>query len=280
MVSRATVSSKFNQLRSDALRQAVDEIINTTGRDVFVKPKTLRKFGTHDNLSATELETIWEVNSNEVYVSDNLINRVSSSHANDTQPIEYEGHTIDGDGNLTFVGGLLVTLQGQTPVELPTPVARHTLAINRGSTELNGDVYFYQSTATVTAGVPQETDLTHNKISGTASPPQQTAQKAATSISQHDWWIITDWSASVRVKQDTRVNFYLEVRDKGGVFRVISTIAATAGQTFNRNYQPHIIVSPNSDVRVRAIAAATGAEVSSEINGYLVNDPFTQGEYD
>lgn len=279
MVSRASIGSQFNAIRSDALRQAVQEIMETSGRQVYVKPRNLRKFGTHDSLSATELETVWEVNSNETYVSDNVINRASSSSAADTQVIEYEGHTIDGNGNLTFTSGNLVTLQGQTPVTLDPPLARHTRAVNRSATEIQGDVYFYQSTATVTAGVPQETALTHNKISGTASPPQQQTQKAATSTSQHDWWVIVDWSASVRVKQDTRVNFYLELREKGQVFRVISTMSCSAGDTRNRRFEPHLIIPPNSDVRVRAIAAASGAEVSSEINGYLINDPFSQGEY-
>jgi hypothetical protein len=277
MLSRASVASKYNALRSDALRNALDEIISTTERNVYIKPTSLRKFGTHDELSATEVETVWEVNSNEEYVSDNLINRAVSSNAADNQTIFYEGHTIDGSGNLTSVTGSL-TLNGQTPVAFPG-LARHTRAVNRSATELQGDVYFYQSTATVTDGVPQEESLIHNKISGTASPPQQQSQKAATAVSQHDWWIVTNWSTSVRVKQNTSVNFYLEVRDQGGVFRVVSTMACSAGDTQTRIYEPCLIVPPNSDVRVRAIAAASSAEVSSELNGYLANDPFSQGEY-
>lgn len=279
MVSRAVIGTEFNAIRSDELRLAVRQIENQTGRQVYVKPKGLRKFGTHDNVSATELETVWEVNGNEVYISDNLINRAVSSSALDTQLIEMEGHTIDGDGNKTFVPGQFVTLNGQTPVAFTTPLARHTRAINRGSTELAGDVYFYQSTSTVTNGVPDNLDLVHNKISGTASPSQNQSQKASTSISQHDWWAIKTWSASVRVKQDTRCNFYLEVRDKGGVFRVVSTLACSAGDTRDRKYEPLLIVNPNSDVRIRVIGAAAGAEVSSEINGYLITDPASAGAF-
>lgn len=86
------------------------------------------------------------------------ITHISSSSASDTGLMLVEGVSYPDWYNVSF----LVTLQGQTKVALPTPLARFNYA--RSCCNLVGDVYIYQDTA-ISGGIPS--DLT--KVSGYVS---------------------------------------------------------------------------------------------------------------
>jgi len=260
---------RFNyEVPDGRLVQAEREIYRTFGDKVSIdrKAKTLTKFGKSAALG-TSRETIWTVGGMEIYVNDNLIDSISSSSALDNEKILLECHTVTGTGEdqqFTFLVQE-VTLNGQTRVALPTPVARVSRVFNNNGTELQGAVYVYENT-TLAGGVPSDLTKVHAKI------PEgfQQSFKAATTFSNEDYFILTGGFGSVTYKQSAAVNFYLEFRQAGKVFREGAALSAnSAGGAWQVDLDPCIILPKNSDVRVTCQTNSQGSEVYASFQGYL-----------
>jgi hypothetical protein len=251
------------------LVQAEREIQSTFGDVVSIdkKAKSLIKFGKSKELNAGVLETVWPVGGNEIYVDTNAIDSISSSNVNDTQEVYMECHTVEGTGldqKFTFMTQV-VTLNGQNRVPLPSPVARVSRVYNNNGTELQGQVYVYQDTA-ITAGVP--TDIT--KVHALIPQGFQQSFKGATTFSDEDYYILTGGFGSVSNKQAANVDFYLEVRTAGKIFRQGAAVsAASTGGSWVIELDPAIIIPKNSDIRIRCEASTNGAVVFSSFKGYL-----------
>jgi hypothetical protein len=252
------------------LVQGEREVYSTYGQRVSIdaKAKSLLKFGKSGNLSTTAgLQTVWSVDGNEVYVSTNLIDRVVSSSASDTQEVTIEGHTIEGSGvdaKFTFVVQT-ATLSGQTPVALTTPLARTSRVNNNGSTEIVGVVAVYEDSA-VTGGVPNDTTKIHIDI----PLGFQQSFKAATTFSNTDYFFLTGCYGAVSQKQTAAADFYLELREVGKSFRQIACLtASSSGGSFNIEFDPAIIIPRNADVRVRCTTGTNNAVVFTNFRGYL-----------
>ena len=251
------------------LVQAEREIHATFGDVVSIdkKAKSLVKFGKSKELNAGVLETVWPVGGNEVYVDTNAIDSISSSNANDTQEVYMECHTVEGTGEdqkFTFMTQV-VTLNGQNRVPLPSPVARVSRVYNNNGTELQGQVYVYQDT-TINNGVP--TDIT--KVHAVIPQGFQQSFKAATTFSDEDYYILTGGFGSVSNKQAANVDFYLEVRTAGKIFRQGAAVsAASTGGSWVIELDPAIVIPKNSDIRVRCDASTNGAVVFASFKGYL-----------
>ena len=251
------------------LVQAEREIQSTFGDTVSIdkKAKSLIKFGKSAELSADTIETVWSYGGNEVYVQDNLIDSIVSSNVVDNQEIYLECHTVEGTGadqKFTFMTQA-VTLNGQTRVPLPTPVARVSKAYNNNGTELVGSVYVYQETP-LTNGVPQDRTKVHAHI------PQgfQQSFKGATTFSNEDYYILTGGFGSVSNKQAASVDFYLEVRTPDKVFRQGAAVSAgSAGGSWDIDLDPCIIIPKNADIRITCETATQGAVVFGSFKGYL-----------
>lgn len=250
------------------LVQGEREIEATFGDRVSVdrKAKSLIKFGKSADLVADRLETVWTVGGHETYVTDNTIEYISSSSAADTQTIRIECHTVSGtgaDAKFTFLVQE-VTLDGQNPVALDTPVARVSHAYNTNGTELVGRVTVYENT-TVVGGVPSDETKIHIDI------PQglQGSLKGATTFSDSDYYILTGGFGSVSKKQEAAVDFYLEVRTAGGVFIQRAAISATTGGPWDIDLDPAVIVPKNADVRITAESGTNNAHVFGVFKGYL-----------
>jgi hypothetical protein len=250
------------------LVQGEREIEATFGDRVSVdrKAKSLIKFGKSADLVADTLETVWTVGGHETYVTDNTIEYVSSSSAADTQTIKIECHTVSGTGADTKFTFLVqeVTLDGQNPVALDTPVARVSHAYNTSGTELVGRVTVYENT-TVVGGVPSDETKIHIDI------PQglQGSLKGATTFSDSDYYILTGGFGSVSKKQEAAVDFYLEVRTAGGVFIQRAAISATTGGPWDIDLDPAVIIPKNADVRITAESGTNNAHVFGVFKGYL-----------
>lgn len=251
------------------LVQAEREIQSTFGDVVSIdkKAKSLLKFGKSAELSADTIETVWSYGGHETYVSDNLIDSISSSNVADTQEIYLECHTVTGTGTdqqFTFMTQT-VTLNGQNRVPLPTPVARVSKAYNNNGTELVGGVYVYEDTAIV-AGVPQDGTKVHAHI------PQgfQQSFKAATTFSNEDYYILTGGFGSVSNKQAASVDFYLEVRTAGKIFRQGAAVSASStGGSWTIELDPCIVIPKNADIRITCETGSQGAVVFGSFKGYL-----------
>jgi hypothetical protein len=242
-------------------------IYDTYGDKVNVKPKQLLKFGrtnNADNGTKTTIMTLPSSVAMETYPTTNAITTISSTVAGDTENIKVEGHTISGN-DLTFVVQS-ATLSGTSQVTLTTPLARCTRIYNNDSTELAGTVYAYEDD-TSSGGVPDTAAGVHCMIDG----GQQQSQKAATSISQSDYWLIHSITASVLRGNSATVaaDIFLEVKLAGGVFRQLDEFTVKSGPAFTEVYRPLIIIPTNADVRLTCISNTNDSEITGSINGLL-----------
>lgn len=247
------------------VEHAKRQIRDNYGDKVDVKAKSLLKFGQRDAMGSTARELVWNHSeANEVLPTGNTITHYSSSSGSDTGSGKLEGHTIDGNGDFTFVVQDL-TLAGQTKTALSTPVARTSRAYNTSATDWVGDVYIY-SDVTASAGVPLTASAVHLKV---AAGENQTA-KTATTFSNDDYFLITQMYASVAEKTSATVDFFLEVAEKGQVFRQrFIKSAASTGPSIDIHFRPFLIVPPNSDIRIRGTASTTNVAVDAGFNGLL-----------
>ncbi|MBV1952602.1 MAG: hypothetical protein KUG64_10475, partial [Cycloclasticus sp.] len=144
------------------IQHAIDRILDNYGDAVSVedKNKDLLKFGRNKlvNTTPSTLMHLPAGTDNEAYISDNLINTVSSADSGDTEDILIEGHTVAA-GVFTFIVQT-ATLNGQNQVTLTTPLARVSRVRNDGNTDLLGEIYIYQND-TDTNGVPDTNSLVH-----------------------------------------------------------------------------------------------------------------------
>lgn len=251
------------------LQQAIREIKADYGVNVSVnqKRKTLYKFG-ENKLVGTSLATIMTLPSGETeetYVFDNLITHFASASTADSGiELVVEGHTIDGNGNYTFVVQK-VNLAGQTKTALTTPLARITRAYNNNTTNLTGPVYFAED-VTFTSGVPGTASAIHMIIPA----GENQTQKCSTAISQYDFYIITTFYVGVLKKTSGYASARIEFRQKQKVFRPITPYFQASNVTgIQKKFDSFIVVPNNSDVIVRAVADASSTDVTASIHGYL-----------
>lgn len=247
------------------LELAENQIYQTFGDRVSVvdKAKTLRKFGRNTAVGST-FETIWQRGGNETYVTSNLIDTISSSDAGDTQSVVIEGHTIS-NGLLTF-STQTATLNGQNKVTLTTPLARMTRLYNNGTTDFAGIIYGYED-STISAGVPSDASKVHIQVS-----QGNQSEKASTSISNSDYYILTSVETFVFTKTSESAEFIGEMRQVASTpkawRRVYSTVASNQGAVIEY-FDPPFIVPRNYDIRVRAKSDGTSIDVGAAFNGYL-----------
>lgn len=271
-----TVGSDQGRLRDQrsygdyAVAHALSQIKNDYGVTAVVKPKALLKFGRTNNADPdvkTTVATFQGSVVNETFATTNAIDRIISDDTGDGETVGIEGHTVSG-GVFTFVTQT-ATLNGQTAVTLTTPMARATRVYNTDSTELAGNVYVYEN-VTTSSGVPDTAANTHLMIAA----GEQQSEKASTTISDKDYWIITQVFGSVNRGNSANVDIGLEVRESGGVFRpkVRWTIRSTGQNAIVLPVTPHVIVPSNSDVRIVAISDSANTTVDAWANGYLALD--------
>lgn len=257
----------------DPIRYAINGIHADSNKWVSVdsKRKSLLKFGRQDSLG-TSFETVWIQGGQETYVASNIIDTVSSSSGSDTGGVVYvEGHTVSGtgaDAKYTFVSQV-ATLMGTTKVVLDTPLARASRIYNASSTSWVGDVYVYEDDDTGTPGVPDTSSKIHLK----AAAGDNQSFKAATTLSDIDYFLCSGFWCSVNKKTTAVVDFEMEIRNPGGVFRPIgrATASSTGLNTVVINFDPYIIIPRNSDVRMVAAASVTNVSVNASFQGYLAN---------
>lgn len=248
------------------LDHALHVIESTYGDEVSIqaKDKDLLKFGRNENVGTTEATIQHQPSGiyHETYVSDNLINSVISTDAGDTQDIVIEGHTISG-GVFTFVVQS-ATLTGQTAVALSTPLARCTRLYNDDSTEMVG-VISVTETDTYTAGVPDTDAKVHLQLGA----GEQQSEKASTTISNTDYWILTRFYGDILEKTASSAEIHLEMRLNGKVFREVAMCSASSNHRGVFDFKPYFIVPKNSDIRLSAIADGANTDISGGMMGVL-----------
>jgi len=228
-------------------------IYDTYGDRCIIKPKTLFKFGKNPDLDATVKETIWGTGGDEVYCTDNLINRIVSTSALDTYAVKIEGHTVTGTGvnaQYTFVVQE-ITLNGTTPVALTTPLARISLTYNNSDSLLVGTVTVFESVATT--------------VHMTIIAGEQNGEKCSTTFSNSDYGIITQLTGGNSSKTSALLEFELEIRNPGKIFRRMYRWGVATGSV-SINLNPYIVIPKNSDVRIRAVSNTNNTEGFASFN--------------
>ncbi len=263
-------SDKFN------LEHACRMIFAETGDLVRInqKAKSLYKFGRHTAVG-TSRESLTLLQGTETlltYPTTNSIDRVVSDDASYTGTVTIEGHTI-ADGLLTFVTQDAI-LNGTTAVTLTTPLARAIRITYKTPVAMaaNKKVYVYENVAT-TAGVPNTAANTKLILDSNFGG----SQKAATSISNSDYLIITGIFFSLKGATGSGKHASIELRSrKVGTtnfpFRTIFEDTIRTDGTSSLNFcSPHtyFIIPRNSDVELQLTASAAGVEVTGGFFGYF-----------
>lgn len=257
---------------------AIREIYDSFGDVVKIKPKSLLKFGRTENADDGAKTTVMELpgatQRHETYISDNLIDTISSGSTNDTDIEVYiEGNTIENN-QFSFVTQN-VQLNGQNKVLLSTPLARCTRLINvtgedgaiiipeAAAKSITGPVYIYEDTAIV-SGAPTDDTKVHLYVSAGG----QQSQKASTTMDNTEYGVVTGLIGSINreTASASDVDVELEIRNFGGVFAPKIqpiTLRTAATSSISIEFKPHIVVPKNADIRVVATASANDTFVTA-----------------
>ena len=241
-----------------------DDGVNVT---LEAKNKDLLKFGRNKLVGVvkTTLMTLPTGTDNEVLPTTNAINSIISNNAGDTETVRVEGHTT-ADGGLTFVFvAQNAILTGQTVVALTTPLARVSRVVNVSATDLTGRVYVTE-TDTYTAGVPD----TNSKVHLIVEAGLNNSEKAATTLSSSDYWVVTGFYGDCLEKSANFGILHLEIRESGKTFSNKIDISATTNSRGNHEFKPYLIVKPNSDIRLRVTSGTANKDFSGGIQGALL----------
>lgn len=246
--------------------------LSVPGLDLKELPsRSVLKFGARGDVG-TSLATVGGFGGTEAHetlATSNAISHISSGSGSDTtQTVTVAGHTISGSA-LTPVTQT-VALTGQTKAALGTALARVERAyVSAGATDLAGVVYVFEDD-TLTDGVPD----TDNKVHLTIPVGDNQSLKSQLAVADGHYLIVTAISGSVTKKTDAIVEFKLQKAKVGGVWRTQYTwTASTDGSSSTQiRFEPHLVVEPNSDVRVVAIASAASTPVSAQIHGVMATD--------
>lgn len=236
---------------------------------ITLKDKTLLKYGENPNVGSTSSGyTIWytgQDQAHETYPANNVnsIDTISAANSSDTgKEVTIEGHTQSG-GDRTFVSQT-ATLLGNNKVSLTTPLNRATRIYNSGTVNLLGEVYCYEDTA-ISGGKPSDTTKIHITLPQGANQ----TRKASTSLSSQDYWIVTQFRASMLEKASSFADVQLQYRQNGFVFRQLEDVTCSSNHNGVINFNPYLVIPKNSDIRLVAISDSTSRNVSGAIQGYL-----------
>ena len=130
---------------------------------------TINKFGVNPEITtSTDPEDVWAYGGLYTFTTTAQTYYMSSSDNGDTQDIEITATTEDSNGNWNRETWTR-SLAGQTKTALSPPSGddciRFSRAINKGSTDFAGTVYFYEDDTTTTPGVPD----TASKVRGSVN---------------------------------------------------------------------------------------------------------------
>jgi len=253
------------------LALAEKEIYGTYGDRVSIwdKAKTLLKFGENLDLDVGVQETIWQPGGHETYVFANEIDRVVSTSVSDVGSVVIEGHINSGTELVPIYSFVkqTVTLTGRTPVALPTPVSRVSRLAVVGNVGLSGDVAVFEDSA-VSSGSPSDITKVHILVRGTLG--YNSSQKAATTLSNTDYFILEGVFTSVQRSASAVVDFTLEVREGGGVFVPKLAWSSTQSGT-DISLNPYIIVPKNADVRIVGTSNVNNTSATASFGGFLAS---------
>lgn len=243
--------------------QAYEEIKYNWGATCRIGQRSMIKYGKNADVD-TSRETVWLPGGDETYVASDLITTISSSDSGDGQVVNITGFTLSGS-DFTEVSQN-ATLNGQNKVTLTTPLARCVRMFNSGATDLAGTVYAYEDD-TITNGVPDTATKIHAQMDGTDN---QTLQ-CATTMPSNDYWAIGQVFCGINNKTAAGVEFSVQVREFGKVFRTQLALSAhPEGGAVDVQLRPFLIVPANADFRITATSDTANISVTAWASGPIL----------
>jgi len=192
------------------------------------------------------------------------IDRVSSEDASDTFDIEVQG--LDTNYDLTIQ---TVTLNGQTPVTLTTPLIRVFRMKNVGSVEAVGTIFCFVNVST-SSGVPD----TLTNIRALLSVGFEQTMMAIYTIPNGKTGYINKRGASINSKNDAKCLVQFRARAFGGVFQVkgSGSLNATGSSTVGVTMTVPLAVAAKTDILIRANSNTNDVSVSATFEIILVDE--------
>lgn len=190
------------------------------------------------------------------------ITQITSSSALDTQRVTIEG--LDENGILTVQD---VTVTGQTPAILSTPLERIWRVKNRGPADLEGDLYVTTTGATLAAGVPSDGSQCRAAVH---KANQQTEHGIYTVPAGHNLCITQAWS-NIAKETTTEAIIQIFTRLPGEVFCVNHTLSLSTNGTgeSQRPYTLPICFPEKTDIVYKAQVFANNSSISAGFHGVL-----------
>jgi hypothetical protein len=249
------------------LQEAIDTIKQQYGDSVSPSLEYVHKFGEHVDIDTNEEDITWN-GGTEARPTTNTIDSLSSNNAGDTnKPIYLEGCSISGNV-LTWVTQVVNTdaANGQTRVELPTPMARvHRM---RGAT--TGEVYAYENTA-LTGGKPTDT----TKIKCTCIGGDNTSLEAKLAVPSDRYFILTRyWATLGRSGGSNAADIRFKIATLGDAvlgnnFRTDEKWGISLNAPLNKPSEPYEIIKPNTDLMMTGVTTdASGIDIKAGFHGY------------
>lgn len=208
-------------------------------------------------------EVVWALGGIYTYSSSADIRYVSSSSASDGSSVTL---TVEG---LTLAGFEVVqsvTLNGQTPVTLTTPMWRLNKAYVSGSVAAVGNLYI-GTTNTVVAGVPSDATT----IRGYVSASHQQSRAAVYTVPAGKRALLMAWKSGAAAASAGSVQLSLLVRESGKVFRSIEDAMPSTDSESADPFAVPLVVGALADIEVRVTTATSNnMAVKADVDMLLV----------
>ena len=228
----------------------------------------VQKFGSNAGIG-TSWEDMWEVAANYNFLSTAATLYIGSSNAGDIAVTI----TVQGLDANWVEQEVSVALDGTDPQADQVAVvsvggSETWIRVNRafvsGATAALGNIHIADETPGTWAagGVP---GTLSNTVAYIPIADQQTMQ-AIYSTPANKVGALVAWEVSNTTAQSSSAK--LEVREFGGVFRTKSSVASIASETFQKIWHTYPTLSPKSDIKISAVAAASTADFAGEFDLY------------
>lgn len=267
----AGVFANISASLSNNLKVADAENNLAISRGLVVNHSAVHKFGRGANIDTVDgFVDLWDGSEYDnalktmTYSTTADIDRLSSSSASDTVPIRVFGL----DANWVEVEQL-VTLTGQTPVALTTPLIRAFRMINEGTSNLVGNVFCFVNAAT-TAGVPNTITNTRAMIINGNNQTLMTHYSVPAGKTAY----LISWYAALSSRKLSINSLEMKARPFGKVFQLKHTSTLLSAGTSNVQ---HAFVIPQAfpektDFVMRADSDINDSAVSAGFDLILIDN--------
>jgi hypothetical protein len=229
---------------------------------------SMNKFGENPEVATgTDPEDIWDYGGLYTFSTTADIDQVSSSDDGDTQDVTFIGLGDDWS-EVTQI----VTLTGQTPATLDTPLRRIYRGYNSNATDFVGDIYVTTNGATLSSGVPTVANTVRCMIRGANN---QTLMCIYTVPAGKTAYFMSGYVAmSGTGVQAESSKFSWNARPFGGVFQVKSKLSCvtTGGSTWFYHYGVPVALPEKTDVKITSLEVTATMPVSGGFDLILVDN--------